>query len=99
MSRPTKLDTGIEGWIREHGGWEADGLKSVSRTFELGTFPQAMAFVVQLGMLADKYDHHPDIDIRWKKVRVSWTTHDAGGLTRLDLTLAEATDELAAARA
>ncbi len=94
MSRPTKLDTGIEGWIKEHPGWESEGLTSISRTFDLGTFPRAVSFVVQLSFLAEKHDHHPDIDVRFKKVRVSWTTHDAGGLTRLDLALAEATDAL-----
>jgi 4a-hydroxytetrahydrobiopterin dehydratase len=95
MSRMTKLDTGIEGWLREHAGWENDGLKSVTRTYDLGTFPGAVAFVVKLAMLAEKHDHHPDIDVRWKTVRVAWTTHDAGGLTRLDLALAEAADTLA----
>ena len=50
---------------------------------------------MQLGFVAQEHDHHPDIDIRFNKVRVRWTTHDAGGLTRLDLVLAEATDGLA----
>jgi 4a-hydroxytetrahydrobiopterin dehydratase len=95
MSRPTKLDQGIEGWMREHKGWEADGLTSISRTYEFDDFPKAIGFVVTLSMLAEKHDHHPDIDIRWKKVTLRWTTHDAGGLTRLDLALAEASDALA----
>jgi 4a-hydroxytetrahydrobiopterin dehydratase len=46
-------------------------------------------------MLAEKHDHHPDIDIRFKTVRVLWTTHDAGGLSLLDFALAEASDKLA----
>jgi 4a-hydroxytetrahydrobiopterin dehydratase len=95
MSRPTKLDQGIEGWIHEHAGWEREASGGVSRTFDLGTFPAAIAFVVELSMLAEKHNHHPDLDIRWKNVRVAWVTHDVGGLTRLDLALAEATDELA----
>jgi 4a-hydroxytetrahydrobiopterin dehydratase len=94
MSRPTKLDTGIEGWLQEHKGWSREG-QAVVRTYDLPSFPAAIGFVVQLSILAEKHDHHPDIDIRWKRVRVLWTTHDAGGLTRLDLTLAEAADELA----
>jgi 4a-hydroxytetrahydrobiopterin dehydratase len=91
----TKLDTGIEGWLKEHPGWESEGLKSIARTFDLGTFANAVGFVVKLGMLAEKHDHHPDIDIRWKDVRVLWSTHDAGGLTRIDLALAEVTETLA----
>ena len=94
MTRPTKLDQGIEGWIREHADWRRDGNDAVSRTFELQSFPAAVAFVVQVAMLAEKHNHHPDIDIRFKSVSIRWTTHDAGGLTRLDLVLAEATDEL-----
>jgi 4a-hydroxytetrahydrobiopterin dehydratase len=94
MSRPTKLDTGIEGWIQEHKGWEREGTTAIVRTFELEDFPRAIAFVVKLAILAEKHDHHPDVDIRFNKVRVLWSTHDAGGLTRLDLVLAEAADQL-----
>jgi 4a-hydroxytetrahydrobiopterin dehydratase len=93
MSRPTKLDTGIEGWLLEHSGWKREA-DAVVRTFEFADFPRSVAFVVRLAFLAEKHNHHPDIDIRWNKVRVLWTTHDAGGLTRLDLILAEASDEL-----
>ena len=57
-------------------------------------FASALAFVVRLGCLAEKKDHHPDIELGWGKVRVLWTTHDAGGLTRLDLEMAEAADAL-----
>jgi 4a-hydroxytetrahydrobiopterin dehydratase len=92
MSRPTKLDTGIDGWMKEHEGWDHDGLVSITKTYDFGNFSAAMAFVVRLALLAEKHDHHPDIDIRYKKVTVRWTTHDAGGLTRLDLALAEAAD-------
>jgi 4a-hydroxytetrahydrobiopterin dehydratase len=94
MTRPTKLDTGIEGWLKEHEGWARDG-HAVVRTFEFANFPGAVAFVARLAALAEQHDHHPDIDIRFNKVRILWTTHDAGGLTRKDLVLAEATDGLA----
>ncbi len=95
MSRPTKLDQGVEGWIREHNGWHRDASGAIARTYDCGTFPHAIAFVAELSMLAEKHNHHPDIDIRCKTVRVAWMTHDVAGLTRLDLALAEATDELA----
>jgi 4a-hydroxytetrahydrobiopterin dehydratase len=94
MAHPTKLDTGIEGWVAAHPGWTREG-QAIVRTFDMGTFPNAVAFVVKLSILAEKHNHHPDIDLRWKNVRVLWTTHDANGLTRLDLALAEETDAAA----
>jgi len=77
-----------------HPGWQREGLTQVARTYELGTFARAIDLVVKLGALAEKHGHHPDLDVRGATVRVTWTTHDAGGLTRLDLALAEASDEL-----
>jgi 4a-hydroxytetrahydrobiopterin dehydratase len=96
MSRPTKLDQGFNAWLATHDGWHRDGEAGIYRVYDLGDFPKAIAFTVKLAALAEKHNHHPDIDIRFKTVRVMWVTHDAGGLTRLDLTLAEATDALLA---
>ncbi len=48
----------------------------------------AVAFVVRIGFFAEHADHHPDLDVRWKRVRVALTTHDAGGLTAKDIDLA-----------
>jgi 4a-hydroxytetrahydrobiopterin dehydratase len=68
---------------------ESDGSgRAIEKTFELATFPDAIAFVVRVGFLAEQADHHPDLDIRWRTVRVFLTTHDAGGLTDKDLALA-----------
>ena len=53
-----------------------------------GTFANAVAFVVHIGFLAERADHHPDIDVRWRHVRVALTTHSAHGLTNRDLDLA-----------
>jgi 4a-hydroxytetrahydrobiopterin dehydratase len=68
-------------------GWERVG-DEIVKQFELPSFPAAIAFVVRVGFLAEKADHHPDIDLRWRKVRLALTTHDAGGLTELDFALA-----------
>ena len=62
------------------------------KTFACASFPDAIAFVVRIGFFAEKADHHPDLDIRWRNVRVALTTHDAGGLTQLDVDLATAID-------
>jgi 4a-hydroxytetrahydrobiopterin dehydratase len=70
-------------------GWERDG-DEIVKTYERPSFASAIAFVVRVGLLAEKANHHPDLDIRWRKVRVALTTHDAGGLTQHDVDLATA---------
>jgi 4a-hydroxytetrahydrobiopterin dehydratase len=67
------------------------------REFELPTFPAAIEFVDRLAELAEGENHHPDIDIRYKRVTVRWTTHSEGGVTDKDREMAERTSALAAA--
>jgi 4a-hydroxytetrahydrobiopterin dehydratase len=67
------------------------------REFELPSFPAAIDFVVRLGKIAESEDHHPDIDIRYRRVTVRWTTHSEGGITDKDRHMAERTSALAAA--
>jgi 4a-hydroxytetrahydrobiopterin dehydratase len=67
------------------------------REFELPSFPAAIDFVVRLGELAENEDHHPDIDVRYRRVTVRWTTHSEGGITDKDRRMAERTSALAAA--
>jgi 4a-hydroxytetrahydrobiopterin dehydratase len=73
-------------------GWARRGDELV-KTFKLPGFPAAVAFVTQIGFLAEAAAHHPDIDIRYNKVTLALTTHDAGGLTAKDFDLAAAADE------
>jgi 4a-hydroxytetrahydrobiopterin dehydratase len=95
MARPPKLDRSVvDAWLGQHMGWTREG-EALAKTLEMPDFAAALAFAVRLGMVAEKRDHHPDILIGWGKCRVVWTTHDAGGITQLDLELAEATDNLA----
>jgi 4a-hydroxytetrahydrobiopterin dehydratase len=61
----------------------------ISRTFVFKDFPAAVRFVGKVAKLAEAAWHHPDIDIRWNKVTLVLTTHDAGGLTRKDFALAK----------
>jgi 4a-hydroxytetrahydrobiopterin dehydratase len=70
----------LPGWTREGG--------EIVKTFECASFPAAIAFVVQIGFLAEKADHHPDLDVRWRTVKVALSTHSAGGLTNRDFDLA-----------
>jgi 4a-hydroxytetrahydrobiopterin dehydratase len=68
-------------------GWERQG-DEIVKTFELPTFPDAIAFVTRIADRAEAANHHPDLDIRYRKVRVALSTHDAGGLTDQDFDLA-----------
>lgn len=77
--------------LRDLALWQRDG-DAIVRTFTCADFPAAIAFVVHVGFLAEVKDHHPDLDIRWRKVRVLLTTHDVDGLSDLDFELAAAID-------
>jgi 4a-hydroxytetrahydrobiopterin dehydratase len=65
------------------------------KTFQFKDFRSALHFVNRLGELAEVAGHHPDIDIRYNRVRLSLTTHDAGGLTVKDFDLAGGAEKLA----
>jgi 4a-hydroxytetrahydrobiopterin dehydratase len=97
--RPSKLDHDtLAKWLAAHSGWEktrAGELDAIARTFKLADFSAALAFVVRVGMLAEKRDHHPDVELGWGRARIMWSTHDQKGVTSLDTELAEATDAIA----
>lgn len=67
------------------------------REFELSSFAAAIEFVDRLAELAETANHHPDIDIRYRRVTVRWTTHSEGGITEKDREMAERTSTLASA--
>jgi 4a-hydroxytetrahydrobiopterin dehydratase len=73
--------------------WKKSG-RTISRTYVFKNFPAAIRFVTRVARLAEAAWHHPDIDIRWNKVTLTLTTHDAGGLTRKDFALARQFDRL-----
>jgi 4a-hydroxytetrahydrobiopterin dehydratase len=74
-------------------GWERNG-EVISRVYEFQDFVAALAFVNAVGEIAELAQHHPDVDIRWNKVRLAFTTHAAGGLTEKDLAMARQCDGL-----
>jgi 4a-hydroxytetrahydrobiopterin dehydratase len=95
MAHATKLDPSvIDAWIGEHPGWERSNGGAIAKRYTFPDFASALAFVVRLGCHAEKRDHHPDLELGWGRVRVVWSTHDAGGVTERDLAAGEATDKL-----
>ncbi|MGO8757800.1 MAG: 4a-hydroxytetrahydrobiopterin dehydratase [Terracidiphilus sp.] len=75
-------------------GWQIESGELV-RTFQLPDFRAALAFVNRVGEFAEQAGHHPDIDIRYNRVRLALVTHSAGGLTEKDFELAGKVQELA----
>jgi 4a-hydroxytetrahydrobiopterin dehydratase len=78
----------IVGQLRSSRGWKREG-SEIRKMFVHKDFARAMGFVQSVALLAEKMNHHPDIDIRWNKVILSLSTHSAGGLTEKDFALAE----------
>ncbi len=74
--------------------WKKSG-NELERTFEFPDFKTALAFVNGVGEQAERYGHHPDITINYNKVKLSLTSHDTGAITRRDLTVAGAVQEIA----
>jgi len=74
-------------------GWREDE-DALVRELEFESFPAAIAFVGRLAELAERENHHPDIDIRYRRVTIRWSTHSAGGVTDRDRDLAVRTLEL-----
>ena len=67
-------------------------VKTICRTFQFEGFMLSIAFVRRIAKQAQKMNHHPDIDIRFDKVTLTLTTHDEGGITEKDLSLARQSD-------
>jgi 4a-hydroxytetrahydrobiopterin dehydratase len=76
-------------------GWQIESGELV-RTFQFKDFVASLAFVNRVGQAAEAAGHHPDIDIRYNRVRLALVTHDAGGLTEKDFALAAQASSLAA---
>lgn len=94
MGRTPKLsDDDVTGALGALPGWSRSG-DEIEKTFERPSFADAVAFVVRIGFLAEAADHHPDLDVRWRRVRVALTTHDSGGLTAHDVDLAHEIEEI-----
>jgi 4a-hydroxytetrahydrobiopterin dehydratase len=81
----------VEARVKALTGWSVEG-DTIVKEFRFGGFPEAVAFVVRLGMAAEVANHHPDLDIRYNRVRVALSTHSEGGVTERDFALAAEAD-------
>ncbi len=91
---PTLSLDAAQSRLAQLSGWAIESGELV-RTFEFKDFVAALAFVNQVGELAERAGHHPDIDIRYNRVRLALVTHSAGGLTEKDFDLAAQAQSLA----
>lgn len=83
-----------DGWRRCRQG----DAEAIERRWRFADFRQTMAFVNAVAELAERLDHHPELQFGYGHCRVRWTTHDAGGVTLRDIAAARQVDALAAAR-
>ena len=94
MSRPAKI--GAATALKSLPGWAAaEGREAIVKTFRFADFNQAFGFMARAALLAEKLDHHPEWFNVYSKVEVLLATHDAGGVTDLDVTLAKLMDKAA----
>ena len=75
-------------------GWSRKG-DALNKTYSFARFADGIHFVQQVAEVADRMNHHPDIDIRYTRIAFSLSTHDAGGITQRDLDLAGAIEKAA----
>jgi 4a-hydroxytetrahydrobiopterin dehydratase len=87
-------DDDVEQGLAGLPGWEREG-DTIVKGYRFDGFGDAIAFVVRLAFRAEKANHHPDLDVRYNRVRVTLSTHDEGGITAKDLALAAEADTAA----
>src|SRR5436305_6294933 len=94
---PQKLTAdGRKTALAKLSGWsEVKGRDAITRKFVFKDFSEAFGFMARAALVAEKLDHHPEWFNVYKTVEVTLSTHDAGGLTELDVKLAEAMNRLA----
>ena len=83
----------IQEKLKQLQGWKLDG-KEIVREFSFADFVEALRFVNAVGEKAEAAGHHPDIDIRYNKVKLALISHDSGGLTERDFRLAGAVNQI-----
>ena len=91
---PKLSEREIATMLAEHPDWELDSESgAIVRNLEFPTFADAIAFIDRIAPIADENDHHPDIDIRYRRLKVALISHDVGGLSKRDSRMARLIDE------
>lgn len=94
MATPALTDAEIAGRLEQLHGWQRDGDR-ISKTFQLDSYLAGLALAAAVGTVCEGLNHHPDMAIGWRRVTVSFTTHDAGGrLSAKDFEAAAKVDAL-----
>lgn len=95
MGTPLLSDTELTETLTTLPEWTRSG-DAITRTIEAPSFPAGIELVRRVAAAAEAANHHPDIDIRWRKVTFTLSTHSAGGLTAQDVAMAHEINQLAA---
>jgi 4a-hydroxytetrahydrobiopterin dehydratase len=99
--RPAELPKGTPTLTEEQAGqldaqlspsWRREGTTSLQGSFEFKTFSEAFAFTTRVALLAERFFHHPDIELGWGYTRLTFTTHSIGGLSENDYIMAAKID-------
>jgi len=90
---PLLSPAAVQEKLKEVQGWNLAG-KEIVREFSFADFVEALRFVNAVGERAEAAGHHPDIDIRYNKVKLALTSHDSDGLTERDFHLAKMVDAI-----
>lgn len=93
MSRRLLCELEIETALATLRDWRAEG-GAIHRSYVFSDFRDAISFVVRIAFEAEAEDHHPDLDVRYRRLEVAISTHDAGGITEKDFALARRIDEI-----
>lgn len=88
-SRVKELTDAVDGWT------VADDGKSISKAFKFGNFYETLGFVTAIGWMANRQDHHPELEVGYGHCTVHWSTHDVGGLSVNDFICAAKVDAIA----
>jgi 4a-hydroxytetrahydrobiopterin dehydratase len=88
-------DAALDGHLATLDGWSRGG-PGITKTYAFADFHETIAFVNALAWIANREDHHPDLAVSYNRCAVTWSTHDAGGVTRNDVVCAAKTDRLLA---
>jgi len=80
-------------FLKRNPSWNIND-KSIKKEFKFNNFIDAFGFISKVALLSEKMDHHPNWQNTYNKVTIALTTHDIGGITSNDITLAEAIDKL-----